>query len=216
MTHPYWPLFDVEVSTPRLTLRYIDDELGKELAALALGGVHDDDWTPFAVPWTDAPPEDLGPNCFRHWWKCRMDTTVDDWNINLAVIADGELVGASGLGAIKFPTTRWFETGSWLGLEHQGRGLGTELRIATLHLGFVGFDAETAGTGAFRDNAASLRVTEKLGYEPNGVEPQERRGEPAETLKYRMTRRHFDDHVRRDDIEIVGDDAARDFLGISR
>lgn len=216
MTHPYWPLFDIEVRTPRLTLRYVDDTLGSELATLAVGGIHDSNWTPFATPWTDVPDDELGPNCFRHWWKCRTETTVDDWNIDLAVVADGVVVGATGLGAVKFPVTRWFETGSWLGREHQGRGFGTELRIATLHLGFVGFDAEVAGTAAFPDNAASLGVTAKLGYEPNGVQPQARRGESAETHHYRMSRDHFDAQVRRGDVEIVGDDAAREFLGITR
>ena len=30
MTHPYWPLFDLEVRTPRLTMRAITDELAVE------------------------------------------------------------------------------------------------------------------------------------------------------------------------------------------
>ena len=216
MGHPYWPLFDLEVRTPRLTLRYVDDELGLELCEVVRRGVHDPSWTPFTNPWTDAPDDELGPNCFRFWWKCRMEATVDDWNINLAVIVDGRAVGATGLGARSFPTTRWFETGSWLGREHQGRGLGTELRIAALHLGFLGFDAHTAGTGAFVDNVASLGVTDKLGYVPNGIERTERRGEPAEIRKYRMSRDHFLARVRRDDVDIVGDEAARGFLGIGR
>jgi RimJ/RimL family protein N-acetyltransferase len=145
-----------------------------------------------------------------------METRVDDWNINLAVIADGEVVGASGLGGVKFPTTRWFETGSWLGSPHQGRGLGTELRVATLHLGFLGFDALIAGTGAFDDNAASLAVTRKLGYVPNGLEHIDRRGERAAVHKFRMARDHFLAEVRRDDVEIVGAPTAREFLGIAR
>ena len=43
------------------------------------------------------------------------------------------------------------------------------MRIATLHLGFLGLDALEASTGAFEDNLASLGVTRKLGYEPNGI-----------------------------------------------
>ncbi|MDJ0768079.1 MAG: GNAT family protein [Ilumatobacter sp.] len=216
MPHPFWPLFDVEVRTPRLTLRYVDDDLGVELTQLALGGIHDPDVMPFAMPWTDVPDDELGPNSFRHWWSCRAGTSVERWSINLAVIENDTVVGASGLGAEQFPTTRWFETGSWLGIEHQGRGLGTELRLATLHLGFLGFDALTAGTGAYADNAPSLAVTAKLGYEPNGVEPHERRGERADIHRFRMSRNHFLDRVRREDVEISGDEAARAFLGIAR
>ena len=36
-----WPLFDLRVSTPRLELRYVDDELGHALARLAAHGIHD-------------------------------------------------------------------------------------------------------------------------------------------------------------------------------
>ena len=55
MPHPYWPLFDLVVRTPILTLRYIDDALAVELATLISRPIHDPDKMPFAVPWTDAP-----------------------------------------------------------------------------------------------------------------------------------------------------------------
>ena len=216
MGHPHWPLFDLEVRTPRLTLRYIDDELGAALVDLAAQGIHDPNFMPFAMPWTDVEPDVLGRSCFQYWWKCRTNTCVDSWDINLAVIEDGQVVGASGLGGRDFPVTRWFETGSWLGRQHQGRGLGVELRIATLHLGFLGFGAEIAGTGAFGDNGPSLGVTRKLGYEPNGRVRHVRRGAAADTHNFTMTRRHFVDHVEREDITISGDEGARAMLGISR
>lgn len=216
MAHPHWPLFDLEIVTPRLTLRYVDDELAAALADLALSGIHDPDFMPFAMPWTDAGADVLGPNSFRYWWRCRAETSVDSWDINLAVIEDGEVVGASGLGGRDFPVRRWFETGSWLGRHHQGRGLGAELRIATLHVGFLGLDGEVAGTGAFADNGPSLGVTRKLGYRPNGIDRIVRRGRAGEMHKYLMTRRHFLEHVRRDDITIAGDEGARELLGISR
>lgn len=40
MAHPHWPLFDVAVRTPRLELRYPDDELLFELAGVVAHG----DW----------------------------------------------------------------------------------------------------------------------------------------------------------------------------
>lgn len=216
MTHADWPLFDLEVITPRLTLRYIDDELGTQLVELAAAGVHDPALMPFAMPWTDVEPDQLGPNCFRYWWRCRAETSVEGWEINLAVIEDGRVVGATGLIAREFPVTRQFETGSWLGRRHHGRGLGTELRLATLHLGFLGFDAESATTGAFSDNEPSLGVTRKLGYEPNGTQRHVRRGTVAIMHRFHMTRGHFTQHLQRDDIAISGATAARALLGISR
>jgi RimJ/RimL family protein N-acetyltransferase len=216
MGHPHWPLFDLEVRTPRLTLRYVDDRLAAELVELVLGGIHDPAVMPFAMPWTDADPEVLGRNCFQFWWRCRAETTEASWDLNLAVIEDGTTVGATSLGARGFPVTRWFETGSWLGRGQQGRGLGTELRVATLHLGFVGLDALVAGTGAFADNLPSIGVTRRLGYAPNGIEHVERRGEQDVIHRFRITREHFIAHVQRDDVEIVGDAPVREMLGVRR
>ena len=54
MPHPYWPLFDLVVHTPRLTLRYLDDECAVAMAALAGRGIHDPAYMPFAMPWSDA------------------------------------------------------------------------------------------------------------------------------------------------------------------
>ena len=213
MTHPYWPLFDLEVRTPRLTLRVLDDDLERRLVDLASRGVHDPGYMPFSVPWTDLEPPEFGRSSLEFYWRSRI-VRPESWNIQLAVLVDEEVVGSSGLGAEGFPVTRWFTTGSWLGRAFHGQGLGTELRIATLHLGFVGFDAATAATGAFADNAPSLGVTRKLGYTENGIEHGERRDELVVIEKYRMARDHFETHVRRDDIELVGVEPVRELLGI--
>jgi RimJ/RimL family protein N-acetyltransferase len=213
MPHPHWPLFDVEVRTPRLTLRYADDELCSELATLAAKGIHDPSWMPFGMPWTDAPSPDLERNAFRFWWRCRADTTPDGWNLILVAIVDGTVVGTSGMMATHFPIKRTFETGSWLGLAHQGKGLGKEMRVATLQLGFDGFGADEATTGTYPDNGPSLGVTRRLGYEPNGVVRHVRRDAPTEILKFRMSREHWAT-VRRDDITLHGVEAAAEFLGL--
>lgn len=61
MTHPVWPLFDLRVRTPRLELRYIDDEMATELALLATKGIHDADFMPFTMPWSLEPSPVLEP-----------------------------------------------------------------------------------------------------------------------------------------------------------
>lgn len=50
-----WPLNDLVVSTPRLTLRYLNDELSEQIAELAAAGIHDPATMPFSEPWTDVP-----------------------------------------------------------------------------------------------------------------------------------------------------------------
>jgi RimJ/RimL family protein N-acetyltransferase len=212
MRNPHWPLLDVRVVTPVLELAPLDDERCVELATLAARGVHDPATMPFAVPWTDQPSPTLEREALRYWWTCRAEARPAAWNLNLAVVVDGKVVGASGLNTHEFAVTRSFETGSWLGREHQGRGLGTGVRLATLALGFDGFGAEEATTSAFRDNPASLGVTRKLGYERNGVVRNERRGAMAETLRFRMARAQWDT-IRPSGIELHGVAGARDFLG---
>lgn len=213
MGHEHWPLFDLEVRTPVLTLRYADDRLAAELLALAARGVHDPATTPFLTPWTDLPSPQLEQEGMRFHWRSRADTTASTWRLLFAVVVDGSVVGSVDLFASDFPSLRQFETGSWLGRAHQGRGLGRELRTAALTLGFDGLGAEYATTGAWHDNAASLGVTRSLGYTEVGRRRALRRGEPDEIVEFRMDRTHWST-IRRDDITLCGVDAAVPFLGL--
>jgi RimJ/RimL family protein N-acetyltransferase len=123
------------------------------------------------------------------------------------------VVGAADLFAEGYPSLRQFTTGSWLGLEFQGRGLGKEMRMAALTLGFEGLGAEFALTAAWHDNAASLGVTRSLGYDHVGSARVLRRGVPDEQLAFRMNRDHWHT-IRRDDITLHELDPAQEFLGL--
>lgn len=169
---------------------------------------------PFSVPWTDIESPDLERGAMQFHWRCRADTSPAGWRIPLAVLVDDEVVGASDLAATHFPQLRQFETGSWLGGDFQGRGLGKELRLATLTIGFDGLGADHATTGAYEDNGPSMGVTRSLGYQPEGRRRELRRGQPDEILQFRMAREHFDT-IRRDDITVIGAEPVRELLGIS-
>lgn len=212
MTHPYWPPFDLEVRTPRITLRYVDDELAVRLAELAAHGIHDPSWMPFALPWTDVASPGLEQNTLRYYWRTRAELTPDHWDLPLAVLVDGDVVGACSVSGEHFAVVRTFETGSWLGRAHQGQGLGKEVRAASLHLGFEGLGALVATTGAYEDNAASLGVTRSLGYSPNGARREVRRDQLGVTLLFHMIIDHWRT-IRRDDIELFGVEALLPFLG---
>ena len=214
MTHPAWPLFDLRVRTPRLELRYIDDELATDLVLLALKGIHDPATMPFGIPWTDAPSPLLERNALQFYWRCRAETSPTSWTINLATIVDGAVVGSTTLESTNFPTLREFGTGSWLGREYQGKGIGKEMRIATLHLGFVGFGAEHATTAAWPDNEPSLGVTRSLGYEPNGTRRAMRRDAAGVLHSFEMSRADFTSRLQRDDITLNGVDGCLSLLGL--
>jgi RimJ/RimL family protein N-acetyltransferase len=215
MTHPIWPFHDLVVRTPRLELRYIDDTLAVELAMLAAKGVHDPGFMPFAFEWTDVPSPQLERNTLQFYWRTRAELGPAAWVLNFAVVVDGEVVGTTGFITSQFATTRVFETGSWLGRAHQGKGIGKEMRIATLQLGFDGFAAQVATTTAFADNGPSLGVTRSLGYEPNGEELKVRRGEPATSLHFRLTRDQFQARLRSDDITLHGVEPCLPVLGLA-
>ena len=214
MTHPVWPLFDLRVRTPRLELRYIDDEMATELALLATKGIHDADFMPFTMPWSLEPSPVLERNTMQFYWRSRAETSPTDWNINLATVVNGAVVGTTALLAKEFPLLRQFETGSWLGRAFQGQGIGKEMRVATLHLGFLGLAGEIATTSAWEDNGPSLGVTNSLGY----THASRRRGVRQATASvmhhYEISRADFTARLQRDDIELVGVDPCLRLLGL--
>jgi len=176
-----WPLFELGVSTPRLRLRYVDDDLGERLAELAALGIHDPANMPFSEPWTDASPPELQRNTVRYYWRCRAETGCDAWAVNLAAFDHREqLVGACCLEAQNFRQSRTASTGSWIGRSFQRRGLGREMREAGLHLLFAGFGADR----------------------------------PDTLLTFSMARDQWQS-FRRNDIELVGTAATRQFLGLT-
>jgi len=213
MANDHWPLFDLEVHTPRLTLRYLGDTLAGELVAVAKRGVHHPAVMPFTVPWTDLPSPQMEQEAMRFYARNRAETRPAFWTLQFAVIVAGDVIGSCDLMASDFVTLRQFTTGSWLGSEFQGLGLGKEMRMAALTLGFEGLGAEFALTGLWHDNAASLGVTQSLGYEEEGRRRALRRSVPDEMVGFRMPRGHWET-IRRDDIEIHGMPSARAFLGL--
>lgn len=215
MTAAIWPLFDLRVSTPLLSLSYVTDDLGAQLADLAADGIHDRVTMPFTEPWTDVEAPELQRNSIRYYWKCRAETSEAHWDLNLAVHDHrGQLVGMCTLHADRFSTLRTASTGSWLGLRFHRQGLGREMRQAALHLLFAGFDGRHATTRVWHDNAASLGVTRSLPY-VEGVASREPRRDRLDTmLSFSMTRQQWT-AVRRTDIELTGVDAVRGLLGIT-
>jgi RimJ/RimL family protein N-acetyltransferase len=216
MRTTHWPLFGLCVHTPRLELRYVDDELADELADLSSRApIHDPATMPFSVPWTDIPVDERSRQSLQHFWGGRASWTPDDWRCPMAVIIDGDVVGAQDVGAKHFRVTRSVTTGSWLTQTRQGTGIGKEMRSAILHLAFEGLGAERAHTSAYHDNLPSLGVTRALGYEPNGEFVEPRRDGADLQLHFLMTRERWLER-RRDDIRIEGLEPCLELFGATR
>jgi RimJ/RimL family protein N-acetyltransferase len=214
MTLQSWPLFGLRITTPRLELRYVDDDLADGLVRLATDkGVHAPDFMPFSTPWTRQESPEREREGMKFYWRTRSMTTATHWVLPFAVHDDGELVGVQDVGADDFAVRRWVVTGSWLALPSQGKGIGKEMRTAVLHLAFDTLGAEAAETSAFHDNPKSLGVTRSLGYKENGWVIDSREGAAARHLRYVMERSDWQAR-RRDDITVEGvDDDVRAMLG---
>lgn len=209
-----WPLFRLRLRTPRLELRLARDEDLGSLVQSALAGIHDPAVMPFALPWTDADPDEQGRGIARHVWRQRVELTPEDWTLLFAILHEGAAIGLQDVRGHRFPTRRTISTGSWLTRSKQGLGLGTEMRAAVLAFAFDHLAAEVAETSATDWNAASLGVTRALGYRENGVGRIETRpGERSIDVRFRLEPEWF---VRPDwTLEVEGADAALRELGLA-
>jgi RimJ/RimL family protein N-acetyltransferase len=203
-----WPLFELRLRTPRLTLRPLADEDLPGLLKTAEEGIHPADQMPFAWPWTRATGAELRRNVVRFQWKLRSEVRPDNWSINFVVQHGEHLIGMQDLSVTDFAALKTVRSGSWLGQRFQGLGLGTEMRAAVLLFAFDELGAEWAESGAATWNTRSLGVSRRLGYRENGISRHlSPEGDVFEEQKLRLSA----DEFRRPDwsLEVTGLDAAR-------
>lgn len=175
-----WPLFGLRIAAGPLELRPVADADIPALVALVRAGLHEPERMPFLVPWTDAPPDRIGANTAAYYWRTRAETSPERWALDMVARWEGEVVGIQALFASDFAVTRSCETGSWLGRAHQGRGIGTFMRRTACTFAFDHLGAVEVTSGAWLDNPASLAVSRRVGYVPNGQRRLPRRpGEVA-------------------------------------
>jgi RimJ/RimL family protein N-acetyltransferase len=207
-----FPVLGLRITAGPLELRGIsDDDIGT-LADLAGKGVHPPEFMPFSTPWTDTPPLELPLRFAQYHWGTRASFSPEHWSLNLAVAWEGVVVGTQGFNTQDYLVTRTGETGSWLGREHQGRGIGTRMRQAMCAFLFDCLEAQEITSGAFVDNPASLAVSRKVGYQPNGQRRMVRRpGEWKVNQGLVLTPATF---VRGPEITVEGLDPVRKLIGL--
>jgi RimJ/RimL family protein N-acetyltransferase len=178
-----WPPFGLRVTCGPLVMRPLQDADFPEVLAVVHAGVHAPDRRPFYVPWTAATGAELERSFLQYHWGQRASLSSDSWSLDLGVWHEGRFVGVQGVSTHDFPVTRTGETGSWLGQEFHGRGIGTLMRqaICVLCLDHLGFEEVTSA--AFSDNPESLGVSRKVGYRLNGQVRYARQGEVATNVQ---------------------------------
>ena len=111
-----------------------------------------------------------------------------------------------GMVGIDHSETDAPELGYWLGVEHWGRGFGTEAARAAIDYFFEEFCGEHLFAGARVANPASRNILEKCGFQWCGVELHrfEALGSSTPVDRFRLTRgvwsslKHWGSSVRRD------------------
>lgn len=209
----HWPLFELRIKTARLRLQLPTEELCDQLVDLALDGVHPPDQMPFAIPWTRAPRTELPFNTLSYLWQELAGFKRDRWTLPFAVVVEGTAIGLQTLTAMDFPRTGEVESGSWLGLRHQGQGYGTEMRCAAMHFAFSQLGAQVATSTSFMDNPASIAVSRRVGYRDNGTDQIQREGVLVERQHFQLTRADWWRH-RRIDVRVDGFDRCRTLFGL--
>jgi RimJ/RimL family protein N-acetyltransferase len=188
------PLFNIRVRTARLELRLPHPDELPALAAAAASGIHHPDERPFLagpdeVSWALLPPQERGMNLISWNLGALSRWKPSKWRLELAAFVDRQPIGVQSIHAEHYAITRQVTTGSWLRLDHHGRGLGTEMREAALTLVFDHLGGEWARTSTFDHNFASNRVSEKLGYQPDGLDVVAKEDGRAHLVRrYRMSK----------------------------
>jgi RimJ/RimL family protein N-acetyltransferase len=160
-----WPLPALVLTTPDLVLRGMS-----EADALALAAVAPDDLA------RDPDLPSIGYDVEQTYWRHMGQWRLDDWVLPFTVLRDGEPIGVQALEGKHFLIRRVVDSYSWLVRPARGKGMGKQMRAAVLELAFRGLGATHAISEAWDDNTASLRVSEAMGYERNGVMIERRDG----------------------------------------
>ncbi len=125
-------------------------------------------------------------------------TAADPLN-NFAIVVAGEACG--GLGFVPGSDVERFsaEVGYWIGQECWGRGIATEaLRLFTAHA-FDGLGLLRVFALPFADNAASIRVLEKAGFQREGTLRSScvKFGQPRDQAMYALVNQRWSAEAQR-------------------
>lgn len=203
------------VRTPRLELRLPTEAELPALAEAAVKGVYTPGQRPFFSRWAEGSATEVARTVVQRQWRKRGAWTPEHWALEFAVFDGGQPIGTQEIRAKNFAQVREVESASWLGVEYQGRGYGTEMRSAVLHLAFAGLGAAYALSASFADNASSAAISRKLGYQPDGIQRDADNGEILVTQRFRISRLQWES-AQRPAVSITSLEPCLDLFGAGR
>ena len=152
---------DKVIRTARLVLRPLRE--GDDARIFALFA----NWN--VVRYLSSPPWPYTADDARGFVSSRLDGDADA--IGGAITLEGALIGITDVivkPASAVQRERGYSLGYWLGEPYWGRGYMSEAVRAFIAHVFASLPDDTIYSGAFRENAASLRIQDKLGFARDG------------------------------------------------
>jgi len=186
VSHPYWPMFDIRLTTPDLQLRHLTEA---DLSTLAAILPEDTEQDPSLTTYDGLDPAvNRKVRVYQGYWRALAAWRTQSWALAFGVFHNDELVGHQGLEGEDFAALRTVDSSSFLAETVRGRGYGKQMRAAVLTLAFGHLGARFAITSAWTDNHASLGVSRSLGYVDNGITAHRRSDMAGEMTHLRLTR----------------------------
>jgi RimJ/RimL family protein N-acetyltransferase len=201
-------LLRIKITTPKLELVVADRLLLGQLGEVAARGVADPSLpSPFRSGWDRlSPPErslHITARQIRRW----AEFGEPERHYSFTICTDGQPIGEVTVRVSEANNQLIFATTSWIGIDHQRKGHGTEARLAALQFGFIALGADMASSMSFADNLPPQKISRELGYKMSGasvfpVPPCSMR----RLTHYRLGRRIWESRHRRHDITITAPD----------
>lgn len=185
-----WPFAGLSLQCGDVELRLPTDPEVEVLAVLAeetIVPAGREDWLPFLKERPTERNERLR-NVMRFHWSMRAALSIDDWHLAFAIYHRRRIVGTISMYAKQFSARRVVRTGSWVVGREQRQGIGTTARAMLIELSFHYLMAEYMESSYVKDNVASGWVSNKLGYQFNGISVDDR-CDPPPTLHHMILTR---------------------------
>ena len=148
------------------------------------------------------------------YWRSAGTWSPNGWWLPFLVTHRGRAVGVQTLEGEHFSELRVVDSSSWLDPAARGRGTGVSMRAGILALAFDHLGAEAAVSSAREDNAASLGVSRRLGYEDNGISRSRSPSGPCTLRRMVLTRKAWETAGRGRTAEVRGLEGCGPWFGL--
>lgn len=161
--------FGLMVTAGDITLRVFRDSDLPAYAELISSPLFADETALHVFDWWTRDPVVRLREGMRWLWRARAGIAPEGWTLTMGVFEGDRLIGAQDVSARDFLKLRVVDSGSYLRLDAQGRGIGTLMRQMMLVLAFDHLGAVRAESGAIISNDRSLAVSRHCGYQLDGT-----------------------------------------------